>query len=51
MKANIVRLSRADLDPEAEMSLSVGWNRLLMWLFLPKLCSMAPEETESDIDL
>ena len=51
MKANIVQLSRADLDREAEMSPSVGWNRLLMELFLPKLCSMAPEETESDIDL
>lgn len=51
VKANIVQLSRADSDPEAEMSLSVGWNRLLMRLFLPKLCSMAPEETESDIDL
>ena len=51
VKANIVQLSRADSYPEAEMSLSVGWNRLLMRLFLPKLCSMAPEETESDIDL
>ena len=47
----MVQLSRAGVDREAEMSPSVGWNRLLMGLFLPKVCSMAPEEPESDIDL
>ena len=37
--ANTVQLTRADLDPRAEMDPSVGWNSLLMGLFWIKLCS------------
>ena len=37
--ANTVQLTRADLDPGAEMDPSVGWNSLFMGLFWIKLCS------------
>ena len=51
MKRDFIVIALVIFAPCFEMSLSVGWNRLLMRLFLPKLCSMATEETESDIDL
>ena len=41
--ANTVQLTRADLDPRAEMDPSVGWTSLLMGLFCTQ---MTPEGAE-----
>ena len=51
IRANIVQLTRTDLDPRAAMGPSVGWNSLLIGLFGLNCAQMTPGKAESDFSL
>ena len=52
IRANTVQLPWADLHPRAEISPSVGWNRLSIWgCFGLNRVQMAPGKAESDFGL
>ena len=51
VRANTVLLPRANLDPQAEMSPRVGWNRLWWGCFGFNCAQMAQGEAESNFGL